>query len=443
MQSMIASRAIPVRHATGALDSRHWRAFEASGLQSLKLGKHRLLPIVQGGMGVGVSAHRLAGTVAQQGAVGTISSMELRRLHPDLMEQTRGLKPGPQTRSIIEQANLSALRREIKAARALANGRGLLAANVMRAVSQYKEYVLCALESGIDAVVVGAGLPLDLPELAGDFKHALLIPILSEARAIELLVRRWEKRGRHPDAIIVEHPRLAGGHLGAACVEDLADTRFDFENVIPRARQFFKSAGIEQQIPLIAAGGIGCLADVRRLQGLGAAAVQLGTAFAVSTECDADIAFKNVLAGAKPEDLVEFVSVAGLPARAVRTPWFETYLRVEARLKERARVKPRCTMMFDCLQRCGLRDGMPECGQFCIDQVLGAALKGDVQRGLFFRGAGRLPFGSQIRPVHDLIAWLLTNRLSADPATASIDCSVDSSARRPRCQCAPSPPRTA
>jgi len=288
-------------------------------------------------------------------------------------------------------------------------------------VSQYKDYVLCALESGIDAVVVGAGLPMDLPELAVDFRKALLIPILSEARSIQLVVRRWEKRGRLPDAIIVEHPRLAGGHLGAACVEDLVDPRFDFENVIPQAREFFKSAGIEKEIPLIAAGGINCLADIRRLQGLGAAAVQLGTAFAVSTECDANIAFKNVLAGAKPEDLVEFVSVAGLPARAVRTPWFERYQGAEARLKERARVKPRCTMMFDCLQRCGLRDGVAESGQFCIDKVLGSALKGDVQQGLFFRGAGRLPFGSQIRPVHDLISWLLTDRLPVELITAEVE----------------------
>jgi len=394
-----------------ALDSPHRLEFEASGLAPLTLAGRRLLPIVQGGMGVGVSAHRLAGTVARQGAVGTISSIDLRRLHPDLMERTRGLKPGPDTRGTIELANLVALRREIEGARALAQGRGLLAVNVMRAVSQYRDYVVTSLEAGIDAIVVGAGLPMDLPEIAADFPRALLVPILSEARSIQLVVKRWEKRGRLPDAIVVEHPRLAGGHLGAARVEDLADPRFDFENVLPQARAFFRSAGIEKEIPLIAAGGIHCLADIRRLQDLGAAAVQLGTAFAVSAECDADRAFKDVLAGARPEDLVEFISVAGLPARAVRTPWFEKYQLVEPRLKEVARAKSRCTMMFDCLQRCGLRDGTAESGQFCIDKVLGAALQGDTQRGLFFRGAGILPFGSRIRPVEELISWLLTDRL--------------------------------
>jgi nitronate monooxygenase len=396
------------------MDAQTETLFEGSGLAPLTLGGRRLLPIVQGGMGVGVSAHRLAGAVASLGAVGTISSIDLRRLHPDLMERTRGLAPGAQTRTTIEQANLVALGREIRAAREIAQGRGLIAVNVMRAVSQYQDYVQCALESGIDAVVVGAGLPLDLPELARDFPGALLIPILSEARAIQLVVRRWEKRGRLPDAIVVEHPRHAGGHLGAARIEDLSDTRFDFEQVIPQARAFFKSAGIERDIPLIAAGGINSLADIRRLQALGAAGVQLGTAFAVSAECDADPAFKNVLAGARPEDLVEFISVAGLPARAVRTPWFERYLGAETRLKEVARAKPRCTMMFDCLQQCGLRDGTAAWGQFCIDKVLGAALKGDVNQGLFFRGAGLLPFGAHIRPVRDLINWLLTDRLPTE-----------------------------
>ena len=152
-------------------------------------------------------------------------------------------------------------------------------------------------------------------------------------------------------------------------------------------------------------------ADIRRLQGLGAAAVQLGTAFAVTTESDASLAFKQVLAGAKPEDLVEFTSVAGLPARAVRTPWLDKYLRIQDRMQQAAHPKPHCTMWFDCLAQCGLRDGHAEWGQFCIDKVLGHAVGGDVRKGLFFRGAGRLPFGPQIRPVEDLLRWLLGNIL--------------------------------
>jgi len=402
----------------GAIDPRMLNLLEQSGLRPLTLGGSRLLPIVQGGMGIGVSAHRLAGTVASYGGVGTISSIELRRLHPDLMAQTQGLAPSVQARQAIEQANRLALQREISAARERSQGRGLLAVNVMRAVSQYQDYVQSALEAGIDAIVVGAGLPLDLPELAKDFPRTLLVPILSEVRSIQLVVRRWEKRGRLPDAIVIEHPRYAGGHLGAARIEDLNDPRFDFEQVIPQALAFFRSAGVENKIPLIAAGGIQSREDIHRLQSLGAAGVQLGTAFAVSTECDADLTFKRVLAGAQPEDMVEFISVAGLPARAVRTPWMEKYLSVQDRLKNVARKKPRCTMTFDCLQQCGLRDGQAHWGQFCIDKVLAAALKGDLRHGLFFRGAGRLPFGTQIRPVSDLLDWLLTGRLPSDMTAA-------------------------
>ncbi|MCU0957772.1 MAG: nitronate monooxygenase family protein [Hydrogenophaga sp.] len=358
-------------------------------------------------MGVGVSAGRLAGTVAGMGAVGTVSSVDLRRLHPDLMAQTAHLDKEPDARQRIDAANLVALDREIRRARQIAEGRGLIAVNIMKALSAYDLYVRQALESGADAIVVGAGLPLDLPELAQDHPRTALIPILSDARGVQLVVRKWEKKGRLPDAVVIEHPRLAGGHLGAAKVADLQDTRFDFENVIPAVLEFFRSAGIEGRIPLIAAGGIGSREDILRLQGLGASAVQLGTAFAVTEECDADPVFKQVLAEARPEDIVEFISVAGLPARAVRTPWLDKYLRVEPKLKAVAHVKRQCNMAFDCLAHCGLRDGKPDMGQFCIDQQLGHAFEGDARKGLFFRGAGTLPFGKDIRSVHDLMQWLL------------------------------------
>lgn len=386
------------------------RATAPPALPPLKLAGREVLPIVQGGMGVGVSAHRLAGTVAGLNAVGTLSSVDLRRHHPDLMERTTRIGTGPEAKAKINAANLEALDREIKAARAIAQGRGLLAVNVMRAVAEYAPYVTRACESGIDAVVVGAGLPLDLPELAADFPKVALIPILSDARGIALILKKWERKGRLPDAIVIEHPKHAGGHLGAARIEELADARFEFENVIPEARAALRALGAEDRVPLIAAGGINTPQRVRELIALGAAAVQLGTAFAVTEEGDAHPEFKRVLAGAKPEDIVEFISVAGLPARAVRTPWLENYLRLAPKLQAKAAqrgAKPRCTMVFDCLAQCGLRDGIAKFGQFCIDHQLAAALRGDVKHGLFFRGAGKLPFGAQIRPVRDLIAFLL------------------------------------
>lgn len=385
-----------------------------SGLRPLRLGGKELVPIVQGGMGVGVSAGGLAGTVAACNAIGTISSVDLRRHHPDLMEQTHLLDGKADARERIDAANLVALDREIQRAREKAEGRGLVAVNVMKAVSAYEDYVRQSLASGADAVVVGAGLPLDLPDLARDHPKALLIPILSDARGVQLVVRKWEKKGRLPDAIVIEHPRLAGGHLGAAKVADLHDRRFDFDVVIPEVLAFFAAAGIAREIPLIAAGGIGSREDILRLQRLGASAAQLGTAFAVTAESDASPEFKKVLADARPEDVVEFTSVAGLPARAVRTPWLDKYLRLESRLKAHAHVKPNCTMWFDCLAHCGLRDGNGAWGQFCIDKTLGHALSGNVGKGLFFRGAGRLPFGAQIRPVYDLMQWLLGGILPGD-----------------------------
>ena len=384
-----------------------------SALKPLVLrGGHSLLPIVQGGMGVGVSAHRLAGSVAALGAMGTIASVDLRRHHPDLMERTRSLEPGVEAteraKRAINAANLEALEREIRGARDLSGGRGVIALNIMRAVGEYAPSVKRALECGVDALVVGAGLPLDLPDLASEHPRTLLIPILSDARGIQLLVRKWERRRRAPDAIIVEHPRLAGGHLGAARVADLGDPRFDFENVIPQALDFLRASGLEGRVPLIAAGGIRTHADIVRLQGLGAAAVQLGTPFAVTRECDAHADFKRVLADARDEDLVEFTSVAGLPARAVLTPWLRNYLKAESKLQETAHVKPRCTLAFDCLAQCGLRDGLAGWGQFCIDKQLASALRGDVKKGLFFRGVGALPFGAEIRGVAELMARLLT-----------------------------------
>ncbi|MBL8473502.1 MAG: nitronate monooxygenase [Rhodocyclaceae bacterium] len=375
-----------------------------------KLRQRELLPIVQGGMGVGVSAHRLAGSVARIGGMGTVASVDLRRLHADLMERTDRTRD----RELIEAANLEALQREIRAAKELAGGHGAVAVNVMRAVTQYADYVRHACMAGVDAVVMGAGLPLDLPELTSDFPDVALIPILSDVRGVNLVLKKWQRKGRLPDAIVIEHPRYAGGHLGAAGLADLNDPRFDFETVIPGCLKLFEDMGLAPgSIPLIPAGGINSPQRVRELFALGASAVQLGTPFAVTEEGDAHPVFKQVLATAGPEDIVEFMSVAGLPARAVRTPWLERYLRREQKLKAAASPDHRCTLAWDCLIQCGLRDGISKAGQFCIDAQLAAALRGDLEKGLFFRGKEALPFGNAIRPVRDLVEHLLGQTVTA------------------------------
>jgi nitronate monooxygenase len=381
-------------------------------LPLLRIRGREALPIVQGGMGVGVSAHRLAGSVAALGAVGTLSSVDLRRHHPDLMALTGKSRD----KDLINRANLEALDREIRAALALAQGNGIVAVNIMRAVSEYAQYVRQSCESGIQAIVVGAGLPLDLPELTTSFPDVALIPILSDARGIGVVVKKWMRKNRLPDAIVIEHPKWAGGHLGAAKIEDLGDERFEFPAVIEGTFKLFAELGIEREkIPLIVAGGIETRERVRELLALGASAVQLGTAFAVTEEGDAHPVFKKVLAEAKPEDIVEFMSVAGLPARAVRTPWLVNYLEKLPALGRRTKPRAACTLAFDCLQSCGLRDGLTRAGQFCIDLQLAAALKGDLEHGLFFRGGGRLPFGDRIRPVRELLAYLLSK---PEPAPA-------------------------
>src|SRR6185369_774119 len=156
-------------------------------LPPLRLKGRSLLPIVQGGMGVGISAHRLAGAVAAHNAVGTLSSVDLRRHHPDLMAATGKSRD----REAIRRANLVALDREIRAALDIAAGRGAVAVNVMRAVSQYADYVRQSCESGAHAIVVGAGLPLDLPELAAPYPQVALIPILSDSRGIAIVLKKW------------------------------------------------------------------------------------------------------------------------------------------------------------------------------------------------------------------------------------------------------------
>lgn len=383
--------------------------------EPLRIKRKALLPIVQGGMGVGVSAHRLAGTVASLGAMGTISSVDLRRHHPDLMAKTARSRD----RALIDAVNLEALQREVRSALALSGGRGAVAVNVMRAVAAYADYVRCACESGAHAVVVGAGLPLDLPELTADFPDVALIPILSDARGIGLVLKKWMRKRRLPDAIVIENPRYAAGHLGAPTIDGIASAHFAFPEAIEGTLALFKELGLERErIPLIAAGGIHTHEQMQTLVALGATAVQLGTPFAVSEEGDAHPNFKRVLVEATPDDIVTFMSVAGLPARAVRTPWLAEYLEKEAKLQRVA--KPRkCTVGFDCLQQCGLRDGIAKHGQFCIDTRLAYALAGDVKRGLFFRGSEALPFGRRIRPVRDLIDFILTGAIQDERASGA------------------------
>jgi len=376
-----------------------------------------LLPVVQGGMGIGVSAHRLAGSVAALGALGTISSVDLRHHHPDLLERSAGSTD----REALNAVNLIALDREIRAALTLAGGRGAVAVNVMKAVADHAAQVRQCCESGAHAIVMGAGLPLDLPDMTRDFPDIALLPILSDVRGTAIVLKKWLRKNRLPDAIVIEHPRYAGGHLGATRPEEINHPRYDFEPILAGIFALMRELGIERErIPLIAAGGVNTHEALCKLLALGAAAVQVGTPFAVTEEGDAHANFKTVLVQAQREDIVEFMSVAGLPARAVLTPWLKRYLRREKALQSNAKAdQRRCVPGLNCLTVCGLRDGHASSGQFCIDTRLAYALRGDVAKGLFFRGSEGLPFGQAIRPVAELIDYLLTGSMPETTAKAA------------------------
>jgi nitronate monooxygenase len=368
-----------------------------------------LLPVIQGGMGVGISGHRLAGTVAKHGAVGTIASVDLRRLYPDIMQRLRKCRDT----GSHSAANVEALDREVCAARDIAGPHGFIAVNVMRALSNYAELVVQACKSGANAIVTGAGLPFDLPDLTEPFPDVALIPILSEERGVRVVLKRWARKGRVPDAIVIEHPRYAGGHLGATRLDDVSDGRFDFARVFAGIWTVFKELEIAPgKVPLVPAGGINSFNKITTMFELGASGVQIGTPFAVTEECDAHPNFKKVLANAGPQDIVTFMSAAGLPARAVLTPWLKRYLAKEERLRARAKPGPKatnCPSQVQCLASCGFKDGNSAAGQFCIETQLAAAQRGNIEKGLFFRGSESLPFGTEIRSVSDLLERLLTD----------------------------------
>lgn len=372
-----------------------------------------LIPIVQGGMGVGVSASKLSSAVARENGIGTIASVDLRHLHEDLLAESQT----DPTEEKYTRLNCTALDREIRKAKADSEGKGMIAVNVMKAVKDHAAYVRQACESGADAIVMGAGLPLDLPEMTeGYHKDVALLPILSESRGINIVLKRWMKKGILPDAIVIEHPAHAAGHLGAATVAGVNDEKFEFKRVIEETMEVFKNLGLEsEKIPLVLAGGMANFEKVSTaLKIWGANAVQIGTAFAVTQEGDAHVNFKKTLVGADTGQVVEFMSVAGLPARGVRTKFLNSYIKREAKLQAAAKADPRrCTQGLNCLTSCGLRDGLDKAGQFCIDIQLAAAWRGEVDKGLFFRGKDPLPFGNALRTVQETIHYLLNGTMPA------------------------------
>ena len=330
-------------------------------LPTLKIGQYTpRFPVIQGGMGVLISGPSLSGAVAAEGGIGTLATV--------------GIGMATMTCNVDNffKKNVEALKDFVAKAREKAKG-GILAANCMCALQDYEQQVRAVCEAGIDIIISGAGLPLKLPELTRDFPNVALVPIVSSLKAASIIVRRWMKNyGRSPDAFVVETPNSAGGHLGAAKIEQVDDKELSLETVIPQLVNWLKE--IKLNIPVIAAGGIFDRTEMLHAFELGASGVQMGTRFAASVEGDASDVFKQAYVDAKPEDVVLINSPCGLPGRALRSPMVERYLRHEDR-------KDPC--IANCLAHCVYRATHKT---FCIARALIQALQGNWEEGLFFCG---------------------------------------------------------
>jgi NAD(P)H-dependent flavin oxidoreductase YrpB (nitropropane dioxygenase family) len=316
-------------------------------------------PIIQGGMGVGISLSGLASAVANQGGVGVISAAGLGMLYT---------KPGV---GFFENG-ITGLRTEIQKARKLS--RGVLGVNIMVALSNFDELMRASIDEGIDVVFCGAGLPLDLPKYLTPGSNTKLVPIVSSARAAALLCNKWQANYNYlPDAIVVEGPK-AGGHLGFK-LDQISDAKFALEQLIPEVVKVVNEIGAVngKTIPVIAAGGIFTGADIVRIMALGASAVQMGTRFVTTYECDASEEFKQAYLKASKADVKIIESPVGMPGRAINSPFL---LEVEAG-KRQPKVCP-----VNCIRTCDIKTA-----PYCIIASLTSALRGNFNRGYAFAGS--------------------------------------------------------
>lgn len=359
----------------------------SNGMPVLKLGKHQpRYPLIQGGMGVGISGPKLAGNVARCGAVGTIASVGLCHDSPHFNLQKRN----------YFEANQIVIKEVLEEARKIAGPEGILAVNCMVALTDYDTQVRAAAEGGADVIISGAGLPLRLPEYTKDFPDVALVPIVSSAKAASLIARRWEKQyGRRPDGFVVETPASAGGHLGAMTMEQVYDPALSLEVAIPDVVRFVREE-MQSDIPVIAAGGIWDRVDMQKMFDLGAKGVQMGTRFAVTVEGDASDGFKQAFLDAEAEDVVLIHSPAGLPGRAIKNPFVAKYLEGEVESYP---------CFANCMTHCRYRKTRET---FCIAMALVDAYKGNWDKGLFFCGSNVVR-ANKIETVQEIIDDLFKN----------------------------------
>ncbi len=345
------------------------------------------IPIIQGGMGVGISLSGLASAVANEGGVGVIATPMIGGDEPDYA--VNGL-----------EANIRALRKEIQKARSMT--KGILGVNIMVALTNFTDMVKTAVEEKIDVIFSGAGLPLSMPQYLKEGFKTKLVPIVSSARAIQTICKRWLSKFDYlPDAVVVEGPK-AGGHLGFK-PEQIEDPEFRLEKlvreVIDAVKPFVEK--YKKQIPVIAAGGVYNGEDVHRFIKMGAAGVQLGTRFVATHECDAALEFKQSYVDSREEDMVIIKSPVGLPGRAIRNRFIDDVAD--------GKKKPfRCP--YHCISTCKL-----EKSPYCIAMALSNAKKGNLKHGFAFAGKNAYRV-DKIVSVKELMTSLISEYDQAEAA---------------------------
>ena len=317
------------------------------------------IPIIQGGMGVGISLSGLASAVANEGGVGVISSAGLGLIYKD-----KALS--------LAQAAIEGLKIELRKARAKTSG--IIGVNVMVAMTNFADMVRTAISEGVDIIFSGAGLPLNLPSFLTEGAKTKLVPIVSSARAAKLICEKWFKEYSYvPDAVVVEGPK-AGGHLGYKS-DQIFDQEFSLEKTVPEVVEVVDKFAYERgvHIPVVAAGGIYTGEDIYNIMVLGAQGVQMGTRFVATDECDADIRFKQAYVDATEQDIEIIQSPVGMPGRAVRSSFLDA-------VRDGLKRPKQCA--FNCIKTCDVVNS-----PYCIMLALFNAYKGRLESGYAFAGA--------------------------------------------------------
>lgn len=329
--------------------------------QPLRIGKYVVpFPLIQGGMGARISAGRLAGHVARCGGVGIIAAAGI------------GMNSEFYTGRNYFKADSEAFKEELRKAYQIAPD-GIIGVNVMVALSDYEQLVKAAVEGGAKVIICGAGLPMSLPELTANHPEVALVPIVSSLRAAQLIAKKWFKSyQRLPDAVVVEDPDTAGGHLGEK-MENIGTGEYDQYETVRQVKELFLTE-YNTSVPVIAAGGIWDRKDLEHALAEGADGVQMGSRFVCTEECDADDAFKQKYLDCSQEDIGLIMSPAGLPGRMI----------IGNKDKIRAYDLEHATpCRMGCLKKCSYKESGE---RFCIVAALDRAQRGDVETGLVFCG---------------------------------------------------------